>query len=247
MSRWLLLRSSPATFLLAHALMPSWDSTRFAALYTYFRVLDDTIDRPPQVRRTLGDFVDGQYALLHEGAAPGDAVERGLQRVLDDTDIGRRLRRSAEPMFQALGFDASGDATPLDEAALDAQIGRIGDAYAQALWVCSGAAGDAPDWACVLARAATHVHLVRDLQEDLALGYVNVPGPEASPSPERRRRWARQHLERARAAFATPVGPAPRRTRWLFWLFTERYARLGLRIEARDQLVDTGDSAQKRS
>jgi phytoene/squalene synthetase len=147
----------------------------FASAWAYFRWADDVVDAPLRVQAEVVRFVADQQALLAGARRARNAPEAALEAALAHPVHGPALACAARGMMGALAWDASRGSEVRSRAELDAQIGRIGDAYALALWTCLGEAGEASWAARELARAATAAHQIRDLHEDLRLGYCNVP------------------------------------------------------------------------
>lgn len=145
----------------------------FQQVYAYFRVLDDRADAPGALPAQAAAAVARHLALL-DGAAPCDPVEAALAEVRAGP-LGPAMGPAIEGMGAAIAWDARRRGRSCTQAELEAQITRIGDAYLRALWVCSGARGPLPEDLCWLSRAATGAHQLRDLEEDLGLGYLNVP------------------------------------------------------------------------
>lgn len=167
----------------------------FAGLYAYFRVWDDRIDVPSRhPDRDLPRLAAEREARrLRSPGRERDALARALTR-------RPGLFPAVDGMWEALVEDAGRPRSAMPIAWLDAQQERIGRAYAGSLWICLGHDGPVPQPLVDLARWATAVHALRDLHEDLGLGYVNVPSevcealaldPEA-PSGEALGRWRRQ-------------------------------------------------------
>lgn len=195
----------------------------FAAAWVYFRWADDVVDAPGRDPVEVRRFVVDQAALL---AGSRDAVrleEEALVACLADPVRGEAMRRACGRMLAALRFDAHRPArSPASD--LEAQLARIGDAYATALWACAHEGPpptDVPAAACALARAATAAHQVRDLELDLELGYDNVPeGEERGPA------WVTARRAEVDARFARWL-PELRglswRPRWAFRLLAWKY------------------------
>lgn len=202
----------------------------FARVYAYFRWADDVVDAPGRDPAAVARFVVSQRALLAGARASSDRAEHALAAALDGP-LGPRLRPAVDRMWAALAFDAARGPAPLPAADLDAQVARVGDAYLHALWVCSGADGAPPAGVLALARAATLVHVLRDLEVDRALGYVNTP-PEVGP--EALAEWVAARSDEAAALFAAGIAALPSvrpwRTRWLLAVYAWRYRRVLARI-----------------
>ncbi|MFZ5476744.1 MAG: squalene/phytoene synthase family protein [Myxococcota bacterium] len=185
----------------------------FTRVYGYFRWADDVVDAPDRDRARVAAFVDRQRAIV-AGASPEEPPERALALALAASPW---VRPAVERMWEALAFDAARDATPLTSDELAAQVARVGDAYLAALWACAGEAGDPPGGLAALSRAATLAHVLRDVEVDRRLGYVNVTDAAATASEA-----ARLFAEGDRALATLPWG----RARLLVGLLAWRYRRL---------------------
>lgn len=145
----------------------------FALLYAAFRVFDDRVDAPGLSRdraRLEIQRLDGALA----GRPPASPEEAALQ-VLARGPLGGPTLPAVTGMRDALAWDVERRGGRQSAPELDQQVARIGDATLVGLWVCSGGQGQPPAEVLWLARAATGAHQLRDLEEDLALGYVNLP------------------------------------------------------------------------
>ena len=159
-----------------------------------------------------------------------------IRAILDEAPA--RARPIVDRMWSAIAFDAERGQEALGDADLDRQIFRIGDAYVEALWWCLGQPGPLPEELRWLSRAATAAHPLRDCEEDLSLGYCNLPRAflaargwaPSSLGPKELAAWraarsAEIHpwFDRGAAALAQVPG---RRARWLLGVLGRRYRRL---------------------
>jgi phytoene/squalene synthetase len=214
-TRWLLKAACPADRFV-----------QFQRMYAYFRWADDIVDAPGRDPRQVRAFVREQAALLR-GRAPSGHPELALCAVLDETP----LRPVVERMWEALAFDALRGPEPIAEADLQLQVERIGDAYVEALWWCSGAEGAADEGGRWLARAATGTHYLRDHHLDHELGYCNVPIERVDDwgldLPDGIGRWVEHRSEQLEAWYAQGFESlaGPTRTKWLLAAYGWRYRR----------------------
>ena len=187
----------------------------------------------------MADFADRQQARL--GTAQADCpAEVALAATWNDPDWGPKLQPVVRGMWRALHFDAHRTHAPLTDDELEQQTRHVGDAYLDALWHCSGSEYTPPPALYWLSRAATAVHMVRDLEEDLALGYCNVPlsagchrsgealtVAQAAPWMSARLQTAQDWFQRGRSVLPEVRS---RRTRTLLRLFAWRYEGTARRL-----------------
>lgn len=233
--RWavgLFVRRAPAVAALLQVAGPrGW--LAFAGLYSYFRVWDDRIDVPDRDPAREGARLAAEASLR---GAPR-AVEPTEPGALERLALARALeRRALQPvvasMWTALERDAARPRTAMAASWLDEQQALIGGAYADALWICLGEPGpSAPSPLRALATTATRVHVLRDLHEDLALGYVNVPtevcatsglDPEAPTGPPLQH-WRSSEARAAAQALEHSPSLGSRRTQLVFGAMARRY------------------------
>jgi len=233
-------RSHRAAWWLVRLLATREGARCFMRVYSYFRWADDVVDAPGRDAGAVRAFARDQRAWV-EAALAGAAAPEGLPQAALYEVIQRHrgdplLASSLRTMWAALDFDARRGGAPITREDLEAQIRRVGDAFTDALLFAAGA-GPAPEGLRALARAATAVHHLRDLELDLALGYLNVPAEdarrfgfspwsftaaEATPYVRARREGVRADFRRGGAALG---GLRGWRARLLFRAFAWRYAR----------------------
>jgi len=193
------------------------------SLYAYFRWLDDMVDEhlPDRERRLA--FVDRQRSFLvrpfhgttASDASPEEGLLLGLLRTQDarghdeETD---GLLLSLTSMLDVMEFDARRRGRPVTQHELDAYTRDLAVAVTEALHHCIGHGCRSPrDETRYIAVTGAHIaHMLRDLVEDLAAGYINVPAEvvadwSGSPSVHTpaMRAWVRDRVELARSCFAT--------------------------------------------
>ena len=211
-------------------------------VYAGFRALDDRVDAPQPVEDEVDAVRRGLEELLSGGALPVDDPPFAALAAAQGGELGEAIAPGVALMARSLLWDLERRHQRVSAHALDAQVARIGDAYLHALWVCSGAPGAPPPELCQLSRAATVAHQLRDLEEDLALGYVNVPEdvlqdlgfghalPEGGAARRVLAPWIASQVEEAGALFARGEAalralPWSRR-RLLLTAFTRKYRGL---------------------
>ncbi len=176
-----------------------------------------------------------QRNLLAGSREPTGVQERALIEGIATFGMEVALLRAAESMLDALRWDAARGESAPSEHDLTTQIARIGHAYADAMWTCSGQSGSAPDAARTLACLATRAHHLRDLAIDFRLGYCNVSREEMDRWPagelsiENLEEWAKRSAAEIDAAFARTL-PAlaglPWRPRALYTMLAWSYRRI---------------------
>lgn len=217
-------RASMQSYLTIRALAdPAYRADAFA-LYAYFRWLDDEVDERlgsagervalvARERRLLADAVE-PVAASSSAATP---QERLLVALVRDRDGAVRAdaagaRQSVASMLDVMAFDAERRGRLVTQAELDAYTRSLAVAVTEALHHCIGHGCGAPhDDSRYVAVTGAHVaHMLRDLRQDVAAGYVNVPAEvlAAGASPDdpddpALRAWVEQRVGQARSCFAT--------------------------------------------
>lgn len=181
------------------------------ALYAYFRWLDDMVDEHLGDQAARLEFVARQRALLAGGGANGLVPEErllvGLARPDDDDGEAGGLRRSLTSMLDVMDFDARRRGQPVTAGELDHYTHVLAVAVTEALHHCIGHGCGCPhDETRYVAVTGAHIaHMLRDLAEDLAAGYRNVPVEVlATPTLDAPELvgWVRDRVALARDCFA---------------------------------------------
>ena len=227
-------RVAPAASITRAASMQSYLTIRWLAdrahradafaLYAYFRWLDDMVDEHLPDRRRRVCFVDRQRDLLAravDGTTSSDvSPEEALlpyllrdHRPLDGDDGG--LVVSLTSMLDVMEFDARRRGRTVTQHELDGYTHVLAVAVTEALHHCIGHGCRSPrDDSRYLAVNGAHVaHMLRDLVEDFAAGYVNVPAELigdghastdllADLHAPGMRAWVRDRVELSRSLFA---------------------------------------------
>jgi phytoene/squalene synthetase len=185
--------------------------------YAYFRWVDDRLDQPVSDRSARLAFIARQQDLIacarlgqrwsdltREERLIVDLIERD-----DQPDSG--LRSYISHMLAVMAFDARRRGRWVTEQELDAYTQDLAIAVTDALHYFIGHAAAAPmsAWRYRAATAAHITHMLRDTCEDVALGYINVPGEvlESSGIDPRDlesapyRAWVKRRVELARTYF----------------------------------------------
>lgn len=186
-------------------------------LYAYFRWLDDQVDDVLQSTQERIAFIHRERALLQEALskpAPSTvAAEEEMLLVLARRDAceAGRLHIALESMLAVMEFDASRRGKVVASAELARYTNVLAVAVTESLHWAIGHDDYAPlDEHRYTAVAAAHgAHMLRDLVEDVAAGYVNVPAEEIArgidpvhPESAAMREWVRRRVEQLRGDFA---------------------------------------------
>ncbi|MGD8603213.1 MAG: squalene/phytoene synthase family protein [Anaerolineales bacterium] len=194
--------------------------TDFFKAYAYFRWIDDFIDITAQSDEERISFIKRQRTLIDglygRSIIPGglcteemilvDLIHRDRDR---EHDSG--LRSFIENMFAIIEFDAYRKGRLISEQELAWYHERLGISVTEGLQYFIGNDHVYPQTkGRYLAATAAHiVHLLRDMIEDVADGFINIPGeyleahgltPESFRA-EPFRYWVRQRVEMARDYF----------------------------------------------
>jgi phytoene/squalene synthetase len=195
------------------------------ALYAYFRWLDDEVDERLGTAGERVALVARERGLLEAAAGDGplprqqpvSPQERLLVGLLRRADGAVRAdatgaRLSVASMLDVMAFDAARRGRPVEEVELDGYTRSLAVAVTEALHHCIGhGCGSPHDSSRYVAVTGAHVaHMLRDLRQDVAAGYVNVPvevlaagvSPGEPDSPAFRA-WVKGRVDHARTCFET--------------------------------------------
>ena len=162
------------------------------AIYAYFRWLDDTVDERLGDRGARLGFVARQRDILARaagggedadlsslGVTPEEALLVGLARAADAsaTAPATGLLLSLGSMLDVMEFDARRRGRAVTQDELDAYTRDLAVSVTEALHHCIGHGCGCPrDESRYVAVTGAHVaHMLRDLAEDVAAGYLNLP------------------------------------------------------------------------
>ena len=197
--------------------------------YGYFRWVDDVVDGATPVDASpAGDgasqlkderitFVRRQRELidrLYRGERPGDlAPEEAIiaDLVGHDRGVDSGLQSFIRNFLAIIEFDAHRRGRLVSQAELVWYSNRLGKAVTDAIqyFIGNGHPYPTADNHYLAATAAHITHMLRDMVEDAAQGYINIPGeyleahsigPEDVDSPPFRA-WVRQRVLQARRLF----------------------------------------------
>ncbi len=217
-------RASMQSYLTIRTLAdPAYRQDAFA-LYAYFRWFDDEVDERLGTAAARLALVARERELLT--SAGGDAStpwrdvsppERPLVGLLRRPDGSRRAdatgaRLAVASMLDVMAFDAARRGRPVGEIELDGYTRSLAVAVTETLHHCIGHGCGAPhDDSRYVAVTGAHVaHMLRDLRQDCAAGYLNVPAEALAsgvspdePDSVALRAWVRGRVDHARTCFRT--------------------------------------------
>ncbi len=151
--------------------------------YAYFRWADDVVDKVSESKAERLAFIGRQRELiegLYAGGSPGPVQpEEELIVDLIRSDRGRnsRLRSYIENFLAIIEFDAERKGQLITEAELRDYAERLALAVTDAIqyFIKNGHPYPEDERRTAAARAAHVTHMLRDMRDDLAAGYVNLP------------------------------------------------------------------------
>jgi len=185
--------------------------------YAYFRWVDDCLDAETGAQDERSAFLKRQQALLdacYRGQAP-DWVSAEEQILVDlaahDTEKNSGLRSYLYNMMNVMAFDVARRGRTISQAELAAYTRMLATAVTEAMYYFIGHNCPPPcDETRYRAVQGAHVvHMLRDMVEDAAVGYFNMPREycEAQGISLRDvdhpayRKWVRSRVELANACF----------------------------------------------
>ncbi len=186
--------------------------------YAYFRWVDDLVDQDGVSAARRLAFLERQQDIIARCYRSGWPDELCLQEQLvadlirGDHETNSGLRTYIEQMMAVMAFDAGRKGRLIGEWELDAYTRALATAVTEALHHFIGHDDiSPPDKARYLAVTGAHItHMLRDMVEDTAVGYVNIPReylethgltPTDIHHPAYRD-WVRQRAQLARRCFA---------------------------------------------
>jgi len=192
------------------------------AIYAYFRWLDDAIDERLADREARLTFVARQREILATAAGGATAEDLASLRVTPEeallvglalpsgegsTKADTGLLLSLRSMLDVMEFDARRRGRAVTQAELDAYTRDLAVSVTEALHHCIGHGCGCPrDESRYVAVTGAHVaHMLRDLAEDVAAGYLNLPAGLLADDPHSPavRAWVKDRVGLARGCFAT--------------------------------------------
>lgn len=185
--------------------------------YAYFRWADDIIDHSSRTREQRVRFIKRQRALvnsLYRGEQPADLMlEEEMVADLISHDRGENsgLRSFICKFLDILEFDAHRKGQLISKQELTWYSACLGRSVTDAILYFVGN-GHPPleDDSRYLAATAAHItHMLRDMADDLADGFINIPREfledqgidPMDPGGEAFRTWVRTRVNQARAYF----------------------------------------------
>jgi phytoene/squalene synthetase len=151
--------------------------------YAYFRWVDDQVDEPASEPADKAAFLRRQAALLeagYRGRMPGDLCpeERLLAELIaEDEEADSGLQAYLRNMMAVMAFDLERRGRLVSAAELETYTGQLATAVMEALlyFIGHGCRAPAGEARYLAVRGAHIVHMLRDMVEDTALGYYNIP------------------------------------------------------------------------
>lgn len=191
----------------------------FFLAYAYFRWTDDVIDVTSTSAEERSGFVERQKELidiLYEGKEP-DGLTQEEEMLADlihnDRFDDSGLKSFIYNMFAIIEFDAYRKGRLISEEEIDWYTERLGRSVTEGLLYFVGNGYPYPDTPerYLAAKAAHITHLLRDMIEDMADGFVNIPREylekhginPSDVASEPYRAWVRDRVELARELFET--------------------------------------------
>lgn len=151
--------------------------------YAYFRWLDDCLDAETGAQPERLEFVHRQQSLL-DALYRGETVQVDTMQEMMLVDLVRHdpeknsgLQSYLRNMMAVMRFDVERRGRLISQSELTGYTQRLATAVTDALLFFIGHDCTAPksDTRYLAVRGAHVVHLLRDMQEDAAVGYFNIP------------------------------------------------------------------------
>lgn len=185
--------------------------------YAYFRWIDDRIDegggsaaeRAVFLRRQQGLVEAGYRGRMPRDLCPEEQLLADL--IAGDEEPGSGLRAYLDNMMAVMTFDLERRGRPISAADLDRYVDLLATGVIEALLHFIGHDYPAPRTEArpAAVRGACIIHMLRDLVEDCAAGYYNIPaeylaahgiGPDDRDNPAFRA-WVAERVALARDSF----------------------------------------------
>lgn len=185
--------------------------------YAYFRWVDDRIDQPQSELAERSAFVERQRALmecLYRGQTPLEITTEEqmlVDLVHSDREMNSGLQTYIRNMMSVMVFDAYRRGRLISQKELSEYTRWLATAVTEAMHYFIGHCCASPqNETRYLAVSAAHiVHMLRDAQEDVRDGYINIPrefleahgiaASDVQSNPYRM--WVRSRVELARNYF----------------------------------------------
>jgi phytoene/squalene synthetase len=182
--------------------------------YSYFRWVDDVVDTTCQTRDQRVSFIQRQKILvdqLFDKQRPDDLTaeeEIIADLIQNNCEDNSKLRSYIVNFLAIIEFDAHRKGRLITQNELTWYSKRLGIAVTDAIqyFICNGHPYPEDEAQYLAATAAHMVHMLRDMREDVAEGYINIPreyleqyniepGDFESPAM---RNWVKSQIELAK-------------------------------------------------
>ena len=189
----------------------------FFRAYAYFRWIDDVIDVSSKSDVERLSFISNQKRLIENlfdnESVDGLAQEESILRDLINNDRGENsgLQSFIRNMFGIIEFDAQRKGRLISESELDWYVKTLGKSVTDGLLYFIGNGNNYPESENrYQAGIAAHIsHLLRDMHQDNADGFINIPREyleEKNITPQDMndpayKNWVRERVELARGLF----------------------------------------------
>lgn len=159
---------------------PDWRYALWS--YAYLRCVDDVVDAESKVEQSLElvaaqkEFIQEVYDGRNDGHDLDAPARYGYPFFAWDRDNGAPLRAHVEAVLNTIDFDLRRRERVLSEAELDAYMLEIGRPFFRYVAYFASGTAEVP-LACLDpgSRAYLYADALMDLEEDLAVGLINVP------------------------------------------------------------------------
>ena len=232
--------------------------------YAYLRCFDDIIDAEKDEATSLElmaeqrRFMDAAYEGASEQGEVGVPARYGLPFFAWDRERGAPLRAQFEAFLDTMEFDIARRGRVLSTAEIDGYVLKTGYAFLRCLAYFATGKPELPDPCLDLgSRAYLHADALMDLEEDLAVGLINIPRgvieeyaidlekPEAGLERWRAVRIGEvlEYFRQARTTIPLIDGLSLKVLYWHYWRRKKRRFLRFLRQRGLDHVAEVGHAA----